>query len=149
MAKAAAEQLGDAAGEQEHHQRIERQQPHRRQQHRTAQVLRLAHAVDISARIEAGKIERRQAVVRRERVDRQQPFGWTIEAGWVICVRAAGIAGRNRTCIGGGRSEHAEAVEDAGWRDHLAAAACAVTIGGGARAGERNNALEHVDEGTG
>ena len=145
-ARPAAEQLGDPARQEEHHERVEREQAHRRQHDRTAQILRLAHAIDVAARIEAGEIERRQLVVGRERIDRQQSLGRAVESGRVIDGGAAGVAGGDRPGIVRRRPEHAEAVEDAGRRHHLASGAGAVAVGGRGRAGERNDALEHVDE---
>ncbi len=53
--RALAKDLSDPAGQEEHHQRVEREQPQRRQQHRAAQVQRLADLVGLKPRAQWAK----------------------------------------------------------------------------------------------
>ena len=89
--RGAAQQLRDAAGEPEHHQRVEREQRQRREQDRPAQVLRLADPIGLEARVERREVERRQPVGGRQRVDGQQSFRRAVEAGRMVGVGAAGV----------------------------------------------------------
>ena len=106
----------EAAGEPEHHQRVDQQQRERGEEDRAAQILRLADAIIFDARIERGEVDRLQPVRRRQRIDGDEPFRRAVEAGRIIRRGAAGEGGQDRPCGRRRRLEGAEAVEHAGRR---------------------------------
>ena len=143
-----AQELPDPAGEQEHHERVEREQRERAQQDGSAQIFRFAHSVGLPDRVERGEIERREPIVGRERVDRQQSLGRPVKPRRMIEGRAPAKARRHWARGRRRRPEQAESVKNARRRQHFAAVAGA-GAGGIARrhrTGVGHDSLEHLDE---
>ena len=142
----------EAAGEPEHHQRVDQQQRERGEEDRAAQILRLAGAVIFDARIERGEVDRRQPVRRRQRIDGDEPFRRAVEAGRIVGGGAAGEGGQDRPRGRRRRLEGAVAVEHAGRRYRIAGvrgAGLGVGFGRRDRTRQSDDALEHVHEGPG
>ncbi len=148
----ARQHLAEAAGQRDHHERIEDQQRQRGEEYRPAQIERLAVAVDVVTGVEARDIERRRAVFRRERIDRHQAFRRPIEAGRMIGIGAPGEIRRDRPRGRRRAGESAEAIEHARRRHGLrrGVVACHAGFfiaGGGDRPRQRDDAPQHIDEG--
>ena len=143
---AARHQPVKPAGEPEHHQRVDHQQRQRRQEQRPAQVLRLAEPIGLEPRRERRVIERGEPVGRDQRVHGEQSLRWTIKSRRMVRCRAETVARRHGARRRGRRRERAEAVEHAVRRHGFARRLRFEPLGIHVRAGERDDALEHVDE---
>ena len=108
--------------------------------------------VCIDARIKRRRIKRHGAVVRRERVHRDQSFRWPVETGRVIETAALGVIAGNGACRRWRGRECAKAVQHAGRRHDLCRTAARRFVGrvaglcGCARSGQSHQAAQHVDE---
>ncbi len=97
------------------------------------------------------KVERRQPIGGGERVDGQEIFRRAVEARRVIGAGVRGKISRHRPRRRRRRDEAAEAVEHAARRQRFVRGRRLGLVGVGdlRRTGERDDALEHIDEGAG